>query len=66
MNETSSERLSHRVKRWLINQVIQDVPEDVALCEFDCRKSQCRMGEWENCERRQRSQRAFRLWQARQ
>jgi hypothetical protein len=55
MIETSSERPSHEVKRWLKNQVIQEVPEDIALCEFDCRKPQCRMGEWETCERRLRS-----------
>jgi hypothetical protein len=28
------------------------VPEDDALCEFDCRKPQCNEGEWENCTRR--------------
>jgi len=52
MNNTSSERLSHRVKRWLQNQLIQDVPDDIAVCEHDCRKPQCSMGEWETCERR--------------
>ena len=41
-----------RAKHWLNEQIIQDVPEDIALCEFDCRKGQCRMGEWESCERR--------------
>ena len=34
------------------NQFIQDVPEDIALCEFDCRAAQCTQGEWESCERR--------------
>jgi hypothetical protein len=34
------------------NQLIQDVPEDIALCEFDCQKDQCTHGEWESCERR--------------
>jgi hypothetical protein len=38
--------------RWLRNQFIQEVPEDSALCEFDCRKGQCRMEEWETCDRR--------------
>ncbi len=64
MNDTSSERLSHRIKRWLQNQLIQEVPEDIAFCEFGCRKLQCSMGEWENCERRQRFQRALSLQQA--
>jgi uncharacterized protein YecT (DUF1311 family) len=38
--------------RWLRNQIIQEVPEDSALCEFDCRKGQCTMEEWETCDRR--------------
>ncbi len=41
------------LKRWLAEQV-QDVPEDIALCEFDCRKPECLVGEWETCERRLR------------
>ena len=38
--------------QWVWNQIIQDVPEDTALCEFDCRKGQCDQGEWESCEKR--------------
>jgi hypothetical protein len=34
------------------NKMIQDVPEDYQLCEFDCHKLQCTMGDWEKCERR--------------
>ncbi len=40
------------VWRWLRNQIVQEVPEDSSLCEFDCRKGQCTMGEWESCDRR--------------
>ncbi len=49
-----SERTSRlrRVLGWVKNQIIQDVPKDIALCEFDCPKGQCRMDEWEKCERR--------------
>jgi hypothetical protein len=36
----------------LKKQWIDDVPDDVALCEFDCRKGQCTYGEWASCERR--------------
>ena len=42
----------HRIWRWLRNQIVQEVPEDSALCEFDCRKDQCTVGEWESCDRR--------------
>ncbi len=41
---------------WVLRQFAGDVPEDDALCEFDCRKPQCTEGEWETCARR--SQRA--------
>jgi hypothetical protein len=42
----------HRVWRNLSNHIVQDVPERVALCEFDCRKPQCTTQEWASCERR--------------
>lgn len=27
--------------QWVINQIVQDVPEDCAICEFVCRRQQC-------------------------
>ena len=36
----------------LRNQIVQTVPEDCAICQFDCRKCQCTLGEWEICGRR--------------
>lgn len=41
-----------RFGRWLKRAVVQDVPDEVALCEFDCRKKQCLRGDWSTCERR--------------
>lgn len=41
-----------RFWRWLRDQIIQPVPQESAVCEFDCRKQQCSMGEWANCDRR--------------
>jgi len=37
---------------WLRGKIAADVPAGDALCEFDCRKSQCYLDEWETCERR--------------
>jgi len=37
------------------NKIIQEAPEDIQLCEFDCHKLECAMGDWEKCERRLRS-----------
>ena len=36
----------------LKGEIVQDVPEEDATCEFDCRKEQCTEGEWATCERR--------------
>jgi hypothetical protein len=41
-----------RLRDWFKNGLIQDLPENIAVCEFDCRKPQCRHGEWETCEKR--------------
>jgi len=47
--------------RWLKSQISTSVPEEDALCEFDCRKPQCAHGEWDECERRQ-TKAAGELW----
>lgn len=43
-----------RVGRWLRAQV-QEVPESVAVCEFNCARLDCCLGDWERCERRYNS-----------
>jgi hypothetical protein len=43
-----------RLWRFMARQIVDDVPEDVAICEFDCRKGQCMQDEWAVCERRSR------------
>jgi len=35
---------------WLHRQV-EPVPPHLAVCEFDCRRSQCRHRDWEVCTR---------------
>jgi uncharacterized protein YecT (DUF1311 family) len=50
--ELRSNQLVRRVGRWLRDQIVQEVPEDSAHCEFDCRKGQCMMEEWKSCDRR--------------
>lgn len=52
MHEGKRASLFPRLRRWVTNQVIQEVPGDIALCEFDCRKQQCTIKEWAMCERR--------------
>lgn len=36
----------------LKKEVVDSVPDDIALCEYDCRKEQCLYQEWATCERR--------------
>jgi len=38
--------------RRLKGQIVPEVPAELALCEFDCRKGQCSWDEWASCERR--------------
>lgn len=34
------------------DEVVQTVPEEIALCEFDCRKVSCSAEQWRTCDRR--------------
>lgn len=44
--------LLKKIVGWAKNQLVTDVPEDMALCEFDCQRGHCSMDEWATCERR--------------
>ena len=65
MVDRNPNRFGRKANRWLKDQIVQDVPQDIALCEFECRKGQCLMGEWESCERRLERLEGYRRWQAR-
>jgi hypothetical protein len=41
-----------RLARWLGSQVGQMVPEDLAVCEFECRETTCTAANWKTCGRR--------------
>jgi len=43
--------LSRLYNRWK-DFLVDDVPDDLAICEFDCRKLRCTQGEWATCDRR--------------
>ena len=42
------------LRRWIKGRLVQDVPEEIAACEFECRRTECKQGDWETCERRLR------------
>jgi hypothetical protein len=46
-----------QVVDWFKAVWIQDVPEEIAACEFECRRTECRQGEWETCPNRRRGMR---------
>ena len=37
---------------WLKGRLIGDVQAEIAVCEYDCRRTQCLFEEWENCPNR--------------
>jgi hypothetical protein len=41
--------LMQRIKTWVSKHIIEDVPEDIAACEF-CREPTCSKEKWEGCE----------------
>ena len=42
--------LLHRISK----EIVEEVPPEIALCEFDCPKTRCSFKEWETCPRRLR------------
>ncbi len=45
---SSLSRLGH----WVQQQIVTEVPSDIAFCEFDCRQTACSSEEWATCQRR--------------
>jgi hypothetical protein len=42
----------NRLWEWIIDRISQEVPNQIALCEYDCRNLHCTLGEWEACQGR--------------
>lgn len=40
--------------QYLKDQIIQMVPDEIGICEFDCCHEQCLTGDWENCANRKK------------
>jgi hypothetical protein len=49
-------RLIHWLRGQIAERIVQDVPAEVAACEFNCRKAQCRHQEWIDCPNRKRGE----------
>lgn len=49
-----------RLGDWVGGRLVDDVPSDIAACEFDCSKERCEGQDLIGCERRQRAAAAAR------
>jgi hypothetical protein len=45
-------------RKRIVSRIVQDVADEMAACEFDCRKSQCLHDEWSTCPNRKRVEKA--------
>lgn len=52
LDESNRRKRFERLRQRIRDQFIQTVPEEIALCEFDCRKASCSAEQWRMCERR--------------
>jgi len=44
---STGENSFHWLRQFVTRQIVEVAPEDLAICEFDCRKTQCTKAEWE-------------------
>jgi hypothetical protein len=40
---------------WLLKNLVQEVPEQLSVCEFDCPNNECTISDWVGCELRQQA-----------
>lgn len=40
---------------WLLKNLIQEVPEQLSVCEFDCPNNECTVKDWVVCDLRQQA-----------
>jgi len=45
-------RSIERVQRWIADHIIQNVPEEVSVCEYECQEPNCHIAKWAMCEKR--------------
>ena len=40
---------------WLLKNFVQEVPEHLSVCEFDCPNNRCTISDWAACELREQA-----------
>jgi hypothetical protein len=41
-----------RLQRWLSQHLVQSVPEEISICEYECQEPECHIAKWALCEKR--------------
>lgn len=41
-----------QMRRWASDHLIQNVPDDVSFCEYECQDPDCHIAKWALCEKR--------------
>ena len=56
MNGPQLSETSYGRRLWnsIVKELVVEVPDDIAYCEFNCRELNCEQGKWETCENRLR------------
>ena len=44
--------LGNRFALWIRGHLLGEVPDEMAVCEFECERGQCLEEEWATCQRR--------------
>ena len=52
LTSETSVRAIGRVQRWFADHIVQNVPEDVSICEYECQEPDCHIAKWALCEKR--------------
>jgi|APFre7841882630_1041343.scaffolds.fasta_scaffold496683_1 hypothetical protein len=54
MKKKHKNRDKYKFWQYLKDQIIQMVPDEIAICEFDCRREHCLMDNWKTCANRKK------------
>ena len=52
LTSETSVRAIGRVQRWFADHIVQNVPEEVSICEYECLEPDCHIAKWALCEKR--------------
>ena len=45
-------RSLEQLRRWVADHLIQNVPEEMSICEYECQEPDCHIAKWALCEKR--------------